>query len=95
MTQSFKTKLAAVALAAVTLAGGIAASTGEAAAKPKFLGPAIGLGIAGAAIGIAAASTWGHPAYGYGYYGYGGCRFVPRYNAFGAYVGSVKVCHGW
>jgi hypothetical protein len=88
---SIKTKLAAVALAAVTLAGGIAASTGEAAAKPKF-GPVIGLGlVAGTAIGLAAASS-GY-GYGHGYYGYGGCRWMPRYNAWGHYVGSVKVCN--
>ncbi|MDC7786278.1 hypothetical protein PQJ75_01275 [Rhodoplanes sp. TEM] len=92
---SIKTKLAAVALAAVTVAGGIAAGTGEAAAKPKF-GPAVGFGlVAGTAIGLAAASSaYGHP---YGYYGYGpgpGCRWVPVHNAFGQYIGSKKYC-GW
>lgn len=86
---SIKSKLAAVALVAVTVAGGIAATTGEAAAKPKFYGPAIGLGIAGAAIGLAAAAS-----YGPGYYGYGTCHWAPRYNAWGQYVGSVRVC-GW
>jgi hypothetical protein len=89
---STKTKIAAVALAAVTLAGAIAASTGEASAKPKF-GPALGFGlVAGTAIGLAAASSaYGTPAYGY--YG-GGCRWAPRFNAFGQYVGSVRIC-GW
>lgn len=88
---STKTRIAAAALAAVTLAGAIAASTGEASAKPKF-GPALGFGIvAGTAIGLAAASSaYGAPAYGY----YGGCRWAPRYNAWGQYVGSVRVC-GW
>ncbi|NVO14581.1 MAG: hypothetical protein HXX10_11140 [Rhodoplanes sp.] len=91
---STKSRIAAVALAAVTMAGAIAATTGEAAAKPKF-GPALGFGIvAGTAIGLAAASSaYGSPAYGY--YGYGpGCRWEPRYTPYGHYIGAVKVC-GW
>ncbi|MFL9826198.1 hypothetical protein [Rhodoplanes sp. SY1] len=90
---SFKTKLAAVALAAVTLAGAVAASTGEAAAKPK-LGPAIGLGlVAGTAIGLAAASSaYARPYGAYGYYGPGGCRWVPVHNYYGQFVGSKRVC---
>lgn len=90
---SIKTKLAAVALAAVTLTGAIAATTGEAAAGPKF-GPAIGLGIAaGAAIGLAAASTaYAHPYRAYGYYQPVGCRWVPVHNYYGQYVGSKRVC---
>jgi hypothetical protein len=93
-TMSLTTKLAAAAIALVTVAGGIAASTGEAAAKPKF-GPAIGFGlVAGTAIGLAAASSaYGYPAYGY--HGYGpGCRWVPRYSPYGHYLGTVRVC-GW
>ena len=60
---------------------------------PRAMASTHGL-VAGTAIGLAAASSaYGQP---YGYYGYGGpaCRWMPRYNAWGAYVGSVRVC-GW
>lgn len=75
-----KTKIAAAALAALVVAGGLAAGSGQAQAHWKaHKGFYVGYG----------------PVYGYG----GGvspiwhkCRWVPQFNRFGVYVGSVKVC---
>lgn len=88
---SIKSKLAALALATVTIAGGLAATTQTADAKWKgHHWGAAGVGFAaGALIGAAAAN-----AYAPGYYAYGGysCRWVPQYNQFGYYIGKTKVC---
>jgi ABC-type sugar transport system substrate-binding protein len=88
---SLKTKFAAAALVALALAGSLAAT--PAAAKPKF-GPALGLGlVAGTTLGLAATSAY---AYGDPYFiGYRHCEFVPQYNPFGIYLGTVRVCHRW
>jgi hypothetical protein len=82
------TKLAAGALAALTLTVGVlATSTSEAQAWPKkYWGPAIGLGFAAGVIGSAA-----YAATAPGYYGYG-CRYVERYDAWGNYRGTRRVC---
>ena len=86
------TKLAAVAVAAVTLAVGSVATSSEAHAwgKKGFgWGPAVGLGIAAGIIGSAAyAATY--PGYYVG--GPVGCRWVARYDSWGNYRGSMKVC---
>lgn len=85
---SIKTKIAAVALAALTVTAGVASTTSSAQAKP--LGWAIGAGIATAAIvGTAVAAS--NQSYYYG--GYHHCGWSPRYNAFGQYVGSVRTCY--
>ena len=86
------TKLAAVAVAALTLAVGSVATSSEAHAwgKKGFgWGPAVGLGIAGGIIAGAA-----YAASGPGYYVGGpvGCRWVARYDSWGNYRGSMKVC---
>lgn len=81
-----KTKLAAVALAALTVTA-VASTTSTAQAKP--LGWAIGAGIATAAIVGAAVAASSQP-YDYGYHR---CGWTPRYNAFGQYVGSVRTCY--
>ncbi len=88
---TFTTKTLAAALAAITLAGTIAASSGEAQARPRF-GTALGIGIvAGALIGVAAAShANAGPAYVTGY-DYRECRYVERYNRWG-HLRVVKVC---
>jgi hypothetical protein len=87
----FSTKTLATALAALTLAGTIAASSGEAQARPRF-GTALGIGIiAGTLIGAAAASNaYAGPAY-VSDPGYGDCRYVERYNRWG-HLRVVKVC---
>lgn len=82
-----KTKLAAVALAALTVTAGVASTTSTAQAKP--LGWAIGAGIATAAIVGTAVAASSQP-YDYGYHR---CGWTPRYNAFGQYVGSVRTCY--
>ena len=84
---SIKTKIAALALATVAVAGSLATSTTKAEAYP--LKPwHIGAGLATAAIvGTAIAANDGY------YYGYRRCGWAPRYNVFGQYVGSVRVCN--
>ena len=83
------TKLAAGTLAALTLTAGLLAAPTEAKAWKGGWGPAIGLGIAAGVIGGAA-----YAATAPGYYVGGpmGCRWVARYDAWGNYRGSVKVC---
>ena len=91
---SIKTKIAALALATVTIAGGLAATTQTADAGWKHHHGWHGAGIgfaAGALIGAAAAGSYAAgPAYAYGP-GYS-CRFVRQYNQFGYYIGKTKVC---
>ena len=84
---SIKTKLAAVALAALTLAGTFTVSS-EAQARPRW-GAVVGAGIAaGLILGAAAAHS---PAYAYGY-GHQRCRFVRNYDAYGYYIGTSRIC---
>lgn len=85
---SIKTKIAAVALAALTVTAGVASTTSSAQSKP--LGWAIGAGIATAAIVGTAVAASNQPYY---YGGYHHCGWSPRYNAFGQYVGSVRTCY--
>ena len=84
------TKLAAGTLAALTLTAGVLATSSPAEAKWKGgWGPAVGLGIAAGIIGTAA-----YAATAPGYYVGGpvSCRWVARYDAWGNYRGSMKVC---
>lgn len=84
------TKIAAVTAAALTLTVASIATSTKAEAKWKGgWGPAIGLGIAGGIIAGAA-----YAASGPGYYVGGpvGCRWVARYDSWGNYRGSMKVC---
>ena len=85
------TKIAAGALAALTLTVGVLATSSEAQAWPKkHWGPAIGLGIAAGIIGTAA-----YAATAPGYYvapGYMSCGYVERYDVYGNYRGIRKVC---
>ena len=82
------TKIAAGSLAALTLTVGVlAASSTEAQAwGRRGWGPAIGLGIAAGIIGTAA-----YAATAPGYYG-DGCRYVERYDRWGNYRGTRRVC---
>lgn len=83
---SIKTKVAAVALVALTATGMVAGSTQHADAK----GLGLGLGIAAGVIGAAAVGS-AIAADGY-YDGYRRCGWVRQYDAFGNYVGRVRVC---
>ena len=82
-----KSKTIAAALAALTLAGALTVTSGQAEAHPKF-GTGLGIGLAvGALVGAAAASN----AYAEPAYGYRECHYVHRYNRWG-YVRVIKVC---
>jgi hypothetical protein len=84
---SIKTKVAAVALVALTATGIVAGSTQHADAK----GLGLGLGIAAGVIGAAAVGS-AIAADGYYYDGYRRCGWVRQYDAFGNYVRRVRVC---
>lgn len=87
---SIKTKIAALALAALAVTGSIAATTTQAEAYPMKPWGYVGAGLATAAIvGTAVAASNGGVYYG----GYRRCGWAPRYNVFGQYVGSVRVCN--
>ena len=87
-------KIVAAALTALTLITTVAVSSGQ--AQAKSWGTGLGIGIAaGVVLGAAAVSN----GYGYGYRapayvvepGYG-CRSVARFDAWGNYVRTVRVC---
>jgi hypothetical protein len=85
---TFKAKIAAAALAALTLGATVVASTSQAEARWGWGGVGVGLA-AGALIGAAAASNaYAQPTYVYA----PRCRFVRQYDAYGYYVGTAKVC---
>lgn len=87
----FKTKIAALALAALTVTAGVTATTSQAEAR-RGLGVAMGIGFAtGAMIGAAAASSGG-PVY-VSDYGYRRCRLVRQYDDYGYYIGRTRVCY--
>jgi hypothetical protein len=86
-SMSFKTKFAAVAVAALAATGSIASTTTSAQAGGFHPGWGIGAGLVGAAIvGTAIAASQPYP------YGYR-CGWVRQYDAFGRYVGSVNTCY--
>jgi hypothetical protein len=82
------TKIAAGTLAALTITvGALATSSTEAHAwGKKGWGPGIGFGIAAGVIGAAA-----YAATAPSYVTYD-CRLVARYDRFGNYRGSVRIC---
>ena len=86
---SVKTKIAAVALAALTVTAGVVSSSSAAEAKPLGWGWGVGAGIATAAIVGGAIAASNEPYY----YGYHRCGWVAQYNAFGQYVGRVRTCY--
>jgi hypothetical protein len=84
------TKLAAGTLAALTLTVGVLAAPSQAEAKWKGgWGPGIGLGIAAGV--LAGAAYTSYPGY-YVAPSYMGCRYVERYDVYGNYRGTRKVC---
>ena len=91
----FKKTLTAT-VAALTMAGAVAASSQP--AEARGLGRAVAIGAAGFAVGALAAGAYARPVYyggGYGGYGYG-CGYVSRpvYDSWGYQVGyrSVPAC---
>ena len=89
---SIKTKIAALAVAAVALTGGIAATTQQAQAggfHHHHHGGGIGVGLAAGALFAAAASN----AYANDSYGYRRCGWVRKFDAYGNYIGRVRSCY--
>lgn len=88
---SSKTKIAAVALATLTLGTSMLATSSEAHARRWGWG-GVGLGLAaGAVIGAGIASrSYYEPSYVY----VDGprCRWVRQFDSFGYYVGKTRVC---
>ena len=85
---SIKTKFAAVAFAALTVAGTMATTT-SAQAKPIGWCWGVGAGLVGAAIvGSAIAAN-----NGYYYDDYRRCGWVRQYDAYGNYIGRVRTCY--
>ena len=87
---SIKTRIAAVALAALAVTGGIASTSTPAEAHGFGLGWGIGAGIVGAAVvgsAIAASND------GYYYNGYRRCGWVRQFDAYGNYMGRVRTCY--
>lgn len=93
MTRTFT-----AALAALTLVAAVAVSGGQAEAKGWKTGVAVGVGVlAGAAIASHAYGAYGAPVY-VGGPGYRECRTIARYDAWGNYIRTVRVCdvpYGW
>jgi hypothetical protein len=85
---SLKTKLAALAVAALAATGGIASTTTS--AEAHGIHPGWGFGLVGAAVvgSAIAATTTPYP-----YYGYRNCGWVRQYDAYGRYIGNVNTCY--
>ena len=84
---SIKTRIAALALAALAVTGTIVSTTQQ--AEAKGLGWGIGAGLIGAAVvgsAIAASND------GYYYDGYRHCGWVRQFDAYGNYMGRVRTC---
>jgi hypothetical protein len=85
---SIKTRIAALALAALAVTGSIATTTS--AAEARGLGWGIGAGLVGAAV-VGSAIAASHDDYYYG--GYRRCGWVRQFDAYGNYLGRVRACN--
>jgi hypothetical protein len=89
---SIKTKIAALAVAALAVTGGVASTTTAAEAHGFHHGWGIGAGLLGAAVvGSAIAASNPYPYYYYD--GYHRCGWIRRFDAFGNYIGTVRSCY--
>ena len=87
---SIKTRIAALAIAALAATGSIASTTTAAEAHGFHPGWGIGAGlIGGAIVGSAIAANAATAPYGY----YAPCGWVRQYDAFGRYIGRVNTCY--
>ena len=82
---SIKTRIAALALAALAVTGSIATP-----AEARGLGWGIGAGLVGAAV-VGSAIAASNDGYYYG--GYRRCGWVRQFDAYGNYVGRVRACN--
>ena len=87
---NIKSKIAAT-LAAVTLATSLIVPTSAANAGHRGWGIAAGV-IGGAIVAGAVANAYAEPVYGGHYVDYRRCRWERRFNDYGDYLGTVKVC---
>ncbi len=87
---NIKSKIAA-GLAVVTLAASLTVPTSAAQAHDHGWGIAAGV-VGGAIVAGAIANSYGGPVYGGYYDGYRRCGWERRYDAYGFYIGSVRVC---
>ena len=85
---TIKTKIAAIALAALTFTGAIAATSRPAEAHGYGLGFGIAAGVIGAAV-VGSAIAAGNDGY---YGGYRHCGWIRQYDGYGNYIGRVRSC---
>ncbi|HZR88859.1 MAG TPA: hypothetical protein VFB02_18770 [Bradyrhizobium sp.] len=85
---SLKTKIAALAVAALAVTGSVASTVTPAEAHGFHPGWGIGAGLVGAAV-VGSAIAASNPYY----YGYHRCGFVRQYDAFGNYIGTIRTCY--
>jgi len=85
---SVKTKIAALAVAAIAATGSVASTVTPAEAHGFHPGWGIGAGLVGAAV-VGSAIAASNPYY----YGYHRCGFVRQYDAFGNYIGTIRTCY--
>ena len=85
---SFKTKIAALAVAAIAATCSVASTVTPAEAHGFHPGWGIGAGLVGAAV-VGSAIAASNPYY----YGYHRCGFVRQYDAFGNYIGRIRTCY--
>ena len=88
---SFKTKIAALALATIAATGSVASTITPAEAHgfhPGW-GWGVGAGLVGAAV-VGSAIAASNP---YPYYGYRHCGWVRQFDAYGNYIGTVRTCY--
>jgi hypothetical protein len=89
---SIKTRIAALAFAALATVGTIAATAGPAQAKGPGLGFGIAAGIVGAAV-VGTAIAADQAGYYDNGYGYRRCGWVRQFDAYGNYVGRIRSCN--
>jgi hypothetical protein len=85
---SLKTRIAALAVAALAVTGSVASTTTAAEAHGFHRGWGIGAGLIGAAVvGTAIAASNPYPYY------YHRCGWTRQFDAFGNYIGTVRSCY--
>jgi hypothetical protein len=85
---SLKTKIAALALAAIAATSSVASTVTPAEAHGFHPGWGVGAGLVGAAV-VGSAIAASNPYY----YGYHRCGLVRQYDAFGNYIGVMRTCY--